>query len=140
MSTVRFIISYIALFIMCMLPMMLFGQPVLSLLLLLMLHARLTVTFGWPAYPLAGALSFLSVAYLTHSPMCGMWFALTLVLSVWVGFLTVMAPIRFRFSEAMCATAAAFLLPFSMWEMSFIRLSGKSIHQLLVQSEETALR
>ena len=140
MSTVRFIVSYIVLFIICMLPMALLGQPVLALLLLLMMHARLSVTMGWPAYLLGGALSFLSVAYLTKSPMCGLWFTVALIVPIWVGFLFTASPVKFRFSESMCGTAAAFLIPFSLWEMSFIRLSGTSIHQMLVKSEETALR
>ena len=140
MPTVRFILSYIILFALCMLPMALLGQPVVTILLLLMMHGRLAVTMGAPAYLLGGALSFLSVAYLTHSLSCAAYFALSVIFPMWVGFLVTMAPVKFRFSERMCAAAASFLVPFSLWEMSFIRLSGKSFHQTLSESAETALR
>ena len=127
MPNFRFILSYLALFAMCMFPMALFGDGTISILLCVMMNSSFALSAGPISLGVGFVLSFVGVSILTGSATAGIFFALTAVLPPLCAWLIYTR--KWSFSEKMCAISTVFVVTFSLWEMNFIRLSGISIHQ-----------
>ncbi len=133
----RFIISYLVMFVCCLVPMALFGSGTVSVFLCAAMNAGYAVGTGKVSLLWNAPLTFLAVSFLTKSVQTGTAFTLTVTISVFVAAL--LYEKRIAFGEKMCAVSAAFFVPFALYEIADIRTQGTSFHQIAQASNETAL-